>query len=185
MFGKKSNKPRKENEAKAKERISEFKHLLRAVERLSGLVPIRLAALELTDNETVEYAAVGEYQDRDACMLLTDQRIIICSRKGLTISNDAIEYKDIDRVETGIGLNGSWVSFHYSSTKATLEKSAHGEFNDIRDIVKKYKSRDATVESRSESETDIDQLSELARLHATGALTDGEFAAAKAKTLGL
>ena len=34
-------------------------------------------------------------------------------------------------------------------------------------------------------ESDADQLQELAQLHASGALTDEEFAAAKAKILGI
>jgi hypothetical protein len=33
-------------------------------------------------------------------------------------------------------------------------------------------------------ESDLDQLQQLAQLHASGALTDDEFAAAKAKILG-
>ena len=179
FFGK-MKEEREKNTAKAKDGKEQINPLLKRVETVANAAAIHTAALELHDGENVEYASTGEYHDSKACLLLTNERIIIASASGLSQGKDIIDYSSVDRVEVGIGLKGSWVALHYGSTSAKLEKSAHGALDEIRDIVSKHKKA-----SSSAPGTDLDQLAKLAELHSDGVLTDEEFAAAKAKALGL
>lgn len=159
---------------------------LKALERYVHPMAIGYAAMEVKDGEIVEYAAVGEYEDRAACLVLTNERIIICALKGLKYSKHVLNYEHVDRVDVGLTLKGSSVTFYHGSEKTEMANSAHGELDEIREIVKTHRTTQKQAESSASSgAAPVQDIEKLAQLHAAGILTDEEFSAAKAKALGL
>lgn len=106
----------------------------------------------------------------------------------------AVQVKPAGRVTQG------FISFTIGGStekKSRAGRQSQDAFQDENSLVFLYKSNGdvdalrAAVESAiaagpvTAAPTAIDQISKLAELHATGVLTDSEFAAAKAKALGL
>lgn len=180
LFGNKET--RQANKAKADAGKAQIEPLLSKVERISNAGAIHLAALELKDSETVEYAATGEFEGKGSCLLLTNERIVICGQKGASTAKHVLQYSNVDRVDVGMGLGGSSVSFFHGSEESRFEKSAHGALDEVRNIVETHR---ATGNAPAAGGVGVEDLAKLAELHAAGVLTDEEFAAAKAKALGL
>lgn len=154
------------------------------IERLNNGSAINVAADEIRDDEVIHFAATGELdnQDAKAALAATDQRIIIGWMKGFNLGHAEIRYEDIDQIDTGSKLNGTWATLRHGSHSTTLEKSATKNLDHLRNIVRE---RQGIPTQAPESSSATDQLSKLAELHAAGVLTDDEFAAAKAKALGM
>lgn len=180
LFGSKDE--RKAIKAKAEAGRAKINPLLKMVERANYSGAIHLAALELHDDEVVEFAATGEFEGKGSCLLLTDERVIICGQKGLSVSKHVLNYANVDRVDVGLGLGGASATFFHGSEKTEFEKSAHGPLDDIRTIVQSHQADISTPQAQA---VGLQDLERLAQLHARGILTDEEFSAAKNKALGL
>jgi hypothetical protein len=176
---KKAEKKRRQEIITARE--TAINNTLGKVEKLNHIITITSAAEALTDDETVLTAMTGDYSGKNACMVLTDHRIIIAYGIGAGIVE--LPYTDIDRVDVGRKLNGSWVAFHNAGQTTTVNKSTASDkkCEEVKRVVRDQ--QQTTV--GSVPTVDADQLSKLAELHASGVLTDEEFTAAKAKALGL
>ncbi|HJE84070.1 MAG TPA: SHOCT domain-containing protein [Corynebacterium amycolatum] len=150
-------------------------------ELLSSMIVIGTAAETIKDTETIITAMTGEHRSKNACMVLTDERIIITY--GVGAGTVELPYNDIDRVDTGRKFSGAWVELHNGSQTTELKKSLtkDSKLDDVKRIVREQQGRGAEAPASS----GVADLAKLAELHASGVLTDEEFSAAKAKALGI
>lgn len=172
------------NKAKAEAGKALIHPHLNKAEKLANNGAIHLAALELRDGEQVLFASCGKFEEAPACLTMTDTRVIITSQKGTTTGKAVLDYDTIDRVDCSMGMLGAGVTFYHGSQRTTFENSSHGPLDKLRDLVAEHRTTAAPAAAAAPVDG-VEQVAKLAELHAAGVLTDEEFAAAKAKALGL
>lgn len=139
--------------------------------------------------------------------LIFDGKLVTIQRKGFLAATtqgrgekripvqsiSAVQFKPAGRVTQG------FISFTISGgseTKSKFGKQNKDAFLDENSLTFLYKSNDSMTTFRDAVETamhapaatpgaGVDQLAQLAQLHAQGILSDEEFTAAKAKALGI
>lgn len=170
------------------------KHLP-ALERNSCLTAVSQAGMVLRDDEEILFAAVAKEADLDVgCVLVaTVDRIFIAYNKTLNFAHTELLYSAIDRIDVGRNLRGAWINLWSNAQMIQLEKCTR-DFEELQDIVRERQTAGAQDAATSPSQaaavpsdldTGMEQIKKLADLHAQGILSDEEFAAAKAKALGL
>ena len=191
IFGKKDPAKNAEKEARKqaiKARADELKSHLTRVEMLTSPTAIQHTASQLDPSESVLLVILGEEEESDAHAVLvcTDQRILVGTAKGFKLGSIVLPYEKVDRVDVGRSLRGAFVNLFNGSQITRIEKAL--DSNDahlrIRDVIETHKASSVSRESSS-NQGGVSDLKHLADLHAQGILTDEEFAAAKAKALGL
>lgn len=159
--------------------------LLGTREKVASGGAIKEAAQELRPSETPLFAATGFFNDLIACLVCTDQRIVIGAKSGLTDrAVHVLDYATIDRVDVGSSMKGHSVTMFHGSQESKLDRSPNKELAKIRDIVTSQRGAMTPAAATAPADS-VEQLAKLAELHAAGVLTDDEFAAAKAKALGI
>jgi len=144
-----------------------------------------LDALEPT--ERIVVAAQGHYDGKITVLTVTEKRILV-------VSNDVIGFQGasktiaLDKVssiseKTGWALGSIRIST--SNDEIEVEKVATDEAKAVVSAARRALEQVSAPSSAPESSGSLDDLQKLADLHAAGVLTDEEFAAAKAKALGL
>lgn len=162
--------------------------MVRGSERLSSAYPLNVVSDEVRLDEEALFVATGtlDSEDANAALVATNERIIIGWMKGVSFGHLEIRYSDIDQIDVGMKLSGSWVTLHHGSHKRTLEKSVTKDLENLKQVVRDQQEKlTATPSAPGPESSSLDDLSKLADLHKQGILTDDEFAAAKAKALGL
>lgn len=162
--------------------------MVRGSERLSHAYPLNIVSDEVRLDEEALFVATGtlDSEDANAALVATNERIIIGWMKGVSFGHLEIRYSDIDQIDVGMKLSGSWVALHHGSHKRTLEKSVTKDLENLKQVVRDQQQKlAATPPAPAPESSSLDDLSKLADLHKQGILTDDEFAAAKAKALGL
>ena len=154
---------------------------LSTMEKLNCLTVIGTAAETVNDTETIITAMTGEHRGKNACMVLTDQRIVITF--GFAAGTVELPYSDIDRVDVGRKFSGAWVELHNGSQTTEVKKSTakDSKLDEVKRVVREQQSKHSDAPESS----GVADLSKRADLPAAGVLTDEEFSAAKAKALGI
>lgn len=151
------------------------------------------AARVLEDDEEVLRVFAGEYdaEDANAILCVTDRRVIIgWSKKGAPGSM-TMRYENIDEVHSGYSYKGAWITLQHGSHAYKVEKSMSNENKalDIEKIIRakqeEFQAGRASATTVVQQSSSMDELAKAAELHKAGVLNDEEFAAMKAKVLGL
>ncbi|SMB82270.1 SHOCT domain-containing protein [Corynebacterium glucuronolyticum] len=143
---------------------------------------------EMRPGERLHFITSGVTDGKTCAILLTDRRAILKDTGLASNFMREIEPKAVTSIETGASFKGDSVKITASGSVievTTLPKGRGAEFADrlrnLRDTVH----QPAPAASPTPATGGIEQLQKLAELHDAGILTDEEFAAAKAKALGL
>lgn len=121
-------------------------------------------------------------------LIATDRRVLLTEAKAIGWETTArtIPLEKISSITVDGGLAFSKVTITTSNEAITIKDLPNEEANGFAHTVQDQLAEPAVV-SNSAAQTDglPDRLQQLAELHDAGVLTDEEFAAAKAKALGL
>ena len=146
---------------------------------------------ELVEGERVLAATTG-FKDKKPTTIAATQRRIIIFYADLFGTDSSTQTIGLDKVAgvsetSSLGLGGLRIST--SNDEITVEKVSRDELKDFVSTVRRAISQpqqapEPTASHQSQS-GGAAELAKLAELHAAGVLTDDEFAAAKARALGL
>lgn len=167
-----------------KKAISE--HLHGSTKMGSAIILVHAADL-VREGEEVLFAAGGEEDGSDskAILVATDQRIIVSTSKKMTFGQIELPYAKIDRIDVGRTWRGAWVTLFAGSQETRIEKAVE-DLEPLKDIVRERQAATDTASTpTAPAVSSAEEVKKLAELHAQGILSDDEFAAAKAKALGL
>lgn len=191
IFGRKTDEEKAEKkhlkEARDRKRKA-IAAMVKGSERLSYGSALNVAADEVRLDEDALFVATGtlDSEDSNAALVATNERIIIGWLKGLSLGHVEIRYSDVDQIDVGMKLTGSWVTLRHGSHEQTLKKSATKDLENLKQVVRDQQAKSTSTSPAPTTESSgLDDLAKIADLHRQGILTDEEFAAAKAKALGL
>lgn len=148
---------------------------------------------DMRPGERVTLIASGNTGKSLAVIVLTTTRVLIKDRGLAETAMREIDPTQITSITTGKKLKGESVELTVSGSSISIEGMMHGRgtelANAIRDLKASSTSAAAPVAFAAPAAAApvdaVEQVAKLAELHAAGVLTDEEFAAAKAKALGL
>ncbi|OUJ22364.1 PH domain-containing protein [Corynebacterium kefirresidentii] len=147
----------------------------------------RILAL-LYPDETVIAATQGLSLSKTSIIAATDRRVLLVKADtfGFDSGDRSISLEKISSVSTSRGLAFASIELTTSNEEIKVEKVANNEADGfVRELRARLDSASEPVNVSPVASDNLDQLTKLADLHAAGVLTDEEFAAAKAKALGL
>ena len=121
-------------------------------------------------------------------LLVTNQRVILWARGVFTKSTDAFDFCDIKSVESQKGIVfGAIVLNIYGKTENFAEMNKQEALltaDLIRKLIRNSKTQNMpTQNNTSHDSSPVEQLSQLAKLHEQGILTDSEFQSKKTELL--
>lgn len=142
---------------------------------------------EMRTGEHIEFMTSGNNDDRVCAIILTNQRVILKDNGIFNQSMKEIDPVSITSISTGRKMSGDSVSLTVSGSDMEISKMPPGRGTEFAERLRKHREEAAAPAPSPASTADdgLDKLQKLADLHAAGVLTDEEFAAAKAKALGL
>ena len=143
---------------------------------------------DMRAGERIQFMTSGANNDRICAIILTDQRVLLKDKGFIEHSTKEIDPRAVTSISTGKKLTGESVSLTVSGSEMEITGMPHGRGSEFVERLRKLREEANTSITPSPAPTPddgLDRLEKLADLHAAGVLTDEEFAAAKAKVLGL
>lgn len=143
---------------------------------------------DMRAGERIQFMTSGANNDRICAIILTDQRVLLKDKGFIEHSTKEIDPRAVTSISTGKKISGESVSLTVSGSELEITGMPHGRGSEFVERLRKLRDEaNAPAVSSPAPTTDdgLDKLQKLADLHAAGVLTDEEFAAAKAKALGL
>lgn len=142
---------------------------------------------DMRDGERAQFITSGSNDDRVCAIILTNQRVILKDNGILNHSMKEIDPRAVTSISTGKKMTGESVALTVSGAKLEITRMPHGRGTEFAERLRALRDEAATpaASPAPDAEDGLDKLQKLADLHAAGVLTDEEFAAAKAKALGL
>lgn len=142
---------------------------------------------ELVPGERVVVATRGFYEGKPTVLAVTDQRILLISDTALgwdaTSQTIALDKVSSISEKTGFALGSIRVST--SNDEIEIEKVATDEVQAVVAATRRAMTSSPASNQAPAAGGNAAELKNLAELHAAGVLTDEEFAAAKARILGI
>lgn len=174
----KKDDDKKAQETAIKERQSALLEHLPKLLRRRYIMAARVAGAQLKDDETYNHLMAGELNGIRTFIIPTDRRILIAGLSGVKSTVRELRYEDISEV----GVEGATLMLRDGSHTIELKRCITPTMKEVSEEIRAQSEelRQSTPPTGGASE-----IEKLAELHAAGALTDEEFAAAKAKALGL
>lgn len=174
----KKDDEKKAREALIKERQSALLEHLPKLLRRRYTMAARVAGAQLKDDETYFHLMAGELNGIRTFIVPTDRRILIAGLSGIKSTVRELRYEDISEV----GSEGATLILRDGSHTIELKRCINPA---IKEVTEEIRARAEELRQAPSASSGADEIERLAQLHADGVLTDEEFAAAKAKTLGL
>lgn len=140
---------------------------------------------ELHDAETVLAIIAGGYKDSTGIAAATDRRVLFIGKLGFSRTTEDFPYERISSVEASSGMALGSVTVYVSSQKAEIKNVSKQDAKSFADLVRAHIGPSSAPVAAAPAVSAADQIEKLAELHAQGVLSEAEFAAAKAKALGL
>lgn len=141
---------------------------------------------DMQPGEQVAMLTSGNLEKSPGIIVVTNQRILIKSRVLNESETKEIKPKSISSLSVGKKMTGESLKMTVSGTDMEISAIPHGRGQELAMVIRQAQAEDATPAPAAAAAVDpMEQLTKLAELHAAGVLTDDEFAAAKAKALGL
>ena len=147
---------------------------------------IRRLAGYLWEGETVQYLAGGFYGGGLGLVALTDRRLLFLRDGWTGKATEDFPIEKISSVQWRSGLTQGTLTVFASGNKAEIKQIINPDGSRISDAIRNRQTAPApeAVQPALQDEGIGDQLTKLWRLVEAGALTRGEFEAAKARLLG-
>ncbi len=145
-------------------------------------------ATVLNDGETIRAACAGTYGDTCGAAAATDQRLILAGRtSGLfkKVRSESFPYSSLSSVGVKTGIAQGSIEFYASGNSAKLDKVSNAHATAFADAVRRLMAPSKAQPAQGALLDIADQLAKLAALRDQGILSDAEFAAQKAKLLGM
>lgn len=138
-------------------------------------------------DERVLAAAQGTRFNKVEYVVATDRRVFFLEREvaGFESGSQSIPVDKVTSVSAKRGLVFADLTVTTSNEEIKIEKLVLGEADAFAQVLRDRLDNGLTDKQPSPQPGGIDQVAKLAELHAAGVLTDEEFAAAKAKALGI
>ena len=147
---------------------------------LSGLLD------ELRDGEEVLQLASGQVDGRTGLIVVTTKRILTKDKGAFESASREILPKHVTSISTEKKLTGESVELTVSGEKVKFTTLQPGRSGQIAEHVRRTRDAyDSSGAASDKSTPGVQDIAQLAELHAAGILTDEEFKAAKARALGL
>lgn len=144
---------------------------------------------ELAPGERIIVATHGFHDDKPTILTVTDRRIIMISGEvlGWDTASQTIALDKVSSISEKAGFALGTIRISTSNDEIEVKKVATDEVKSVvsaarRALEQKSAPSPAPAQNGGSS---VDELKNLAELHAAGVLTDEEFAAAKARILGI
>lgn len=169
---------KKAQEALIKERQSALLEHLPKLIRRRYIMAARVGGAQLKDGETYTHLIAGELNGIRTFIIPTDNRILIAGLSGIKSTVRELRYEDVSEV----GADGGAFILRHGSHTIELKRCVS---NTMKEVIEEIRSRSQETRRSSNVGIGISEVERLAELHSAGVLTDEEFAAAKAKALGL
>jgi len=137
-------------------------------------------------DEVIVAATQGLELKKTSIVVATQKRILLLEKDTLGFSSGSrtIALDKISSITASKGMLFGGIVITTSNEEIKVEKVVGDEVDAFVGAVRNALET-PTTSTPASSSSDLDQLTKLAELHAAGILTDDEFAAAKAKALGL
>lgn len=160
-------------------------HGIKSVAKDHPLKDQVLDALEPT--ERIVVAASGSYDGKLTVLTVTEKRILVVSRDviGPQGASQTIALDKVSSISEKTGITVGSIRISTSNDEIEVEKVATAEAKAVVSAARRALEQNSAPSPASTADDGLDKLQKLADLHAAGVLTDEEFAAAKAKALGL
>lgn len=169
-----------------------------AAAKMPGLEAV-LSAMELSrlgddirPGERVNLLARCMFEGRKCLLVVTDQRLLLKDQGVFTTKTTEINPKQVTSVRFGKSKRSlESLELTVSGAQVEISELFQGRGKDIASLIRDAQHGVAAAPvtgpavSGSGAPSAADQLAQVAQLHASGALTDEEFAVAKARILGL
>lgn len=149
---------------------------------------IRDQALDfLYRDERVLAAVQGARFSKREYVVATDRRVFFLEKEvaGFESGSQSIPVEKVTSVAARRGIVFADLTITTSNEEIKIEKVELSEADAFARVLRDRLDNGHTGKQQSTPPGGIDQLTKLAELHAAGMLTDEEFAAAKAKALGI
>lgn len=143
---------------------------------------------ELSPGEQISIAVMGLTMKKNATIVVTDRRVMLVedSALGTVTRSRTVGLEKISAVNVESGVMYGEVEIVTSNESIKVEKILGNEAEALARVLREKLDAPKAASTAPVASTGyVDQLAQLAELHAQGVLTDEEFAAAKAKALGL
>lgn len=141
----------------------------------------------LEPSERIVVATHGFRDGKATVLTVTDRRILVISGEtlGWDTASQSISLDKVSSISEKTGWALGSIRISTSNDEIEVEKVATDEAKAVVSAARRALEQVSAPSSAPESSGSLDDLQKLADLHAAGVLTDEEFAAAKAKALGL
>lgn len=142
---------------------------------------------DMRPGERVLFMTSGVANDRNCAIILTNQRVLLKDKGIMTHSTKEVDPRAVTSISTGKKLTGDSVSLTVSGSELEITTMPHGRGAEFAERLRALRDEANAPAAPLPPTADdgLEKLQKLADLHAAGVLTDEEFAAAKAKELGL
>jgi hypothetical protein len=141
----------------------------------------------LREGEVVHMLTTGQYGNGFGLLAMTDRRLLFLMDGSTQKISEDFPYGKISSIQWASGLLTGTITIFASGAKSEIKSSPKEAGKALVDAVRNIISRPAQptpVVTLAEPSA-ADEIERLAGLHRSGLLTDDEFAAAKAKALGI
>jgi len=140
----------------------------------------------LWEGETVRAMTRGLYGKGQGLIVLTDRRLFFTLEGIMSKTNEDFPFDRVSSVSWSSGLALGTITIFSAGNKAEIKNVNKADGKEMVDAVRGMiaSPQPGTAHPTTPGVDVGGQLSNLAGLHAAGALTDAEFAAAKARLLG-
>ncbi|MFI9506864.1 PH domain-containing protein [Nocardia sp. NPDC052566] len=145
-----------------------------------GIQEIGHLGEHLRAEETVRFIAQGAYEGDEGIVVLTDQRVLFLFHGMIRNRLEDFPLHTISSVQTSSGLRTGELKIFASGNTATISKVRKDDLAPLADAIRQWLAQPAAQPAPAQSAPNIaDQIRQLADLHASGILTDAEFATKK------
>lgn len=153
-------------------------------ERFFGFRELGGLLNDLRAGENVLQMVTGTVDGNLALIIITSRRILTKDKGAFDAASREILPKHVTSISTGTKMGNDWLHLTVSGQTVKFTQMQSGRANQLAEHIRRL--RDASdAPAPVSTGPGVDDLARLADLHAAGVLTDEEFAAAKAKALGL
>lgn len=166
--------------------------VIAAVARLNqvigGLAEIGHLGSHLRDDETVLFIAQGTYEGDEGIVVLTDRRVLFLFHGILRQRTEDFPLRIISSVQVKTGLRYGDLKLFAAGNDAKISKVRNVDLTPLAEAIREYIARAsapvaAAAPPNPAPQSPVEQLRQLAELHAAGILTDAEFAMKKQELL--
>ena len=144
---------------------------------------------ELAPGERIIVATHGFHDDKPTILTVADRRIIMISGEvlGWDTASQTIALDKVSSISEKAGFALGTIRISTSNDEIEVKNVATNEVKAVVSAARRALEKNSapSPSPATNSGSSVDELKNLAELHAAGVLTDEEFAAAKARILGI